>query len=182
MSEQKISAARQVKMQVVEDIKAKVNDSKSVVVVSYHGLTVAEDTELRNEFRKNGVEYKVLKNTLIRFAMEELGHKQFDEHLKGTTSVAFAADEITAAKMVAAAAKKYDNRISAKCGLVDGEFVDAAGVKTLAEMPPKEVLIAKMLGSLNAPISGLAGVLSATLRSLVYAVNAVKDKREAAGA
>ena len=179
MSEQKISASRQAKMQTVEDIKSKVNASKSVVIVSYHGLTVQEDTELRNEFRKNNVEYKVLKNTLIRLALDELGHKGFDGHLNGTTSVAFGADEVGAAKVVMDAAKKYDGKISPKCGLVDGAYVDEKGVKALAAMPPKEELIAKMLGSLNAPIAGFAGVLSATLRSLVYAINAVKDKQAA---
>lgn len=175
--EEKISAARQSKMQVVADIKAKIENSKSVVIVSYSGLTVAQDTELRNEFRKAGVEYKVLKNTLIKRAMDELGHTQFDEALNGTTSVAFAADEVAAAKIVTEATKKYDGKISAKCGLADGEYVDANGVKALAALPPKEVLVAKMLGSLNSPIAGLAGVLSATLRSLVYAINAVKDKQ-----
>ena len=104
--EEKISAARQSKMQVVADIKAKIENSKSVVIVSYSGLTVAQDTELRNEFRKAGVEYKVLKNTLIKRAMDELGHTQFDEALNGTTSVAFAADEVAAAKIVTEAAKK----------------------------------------------------------------------------
>ena len=176
MSE-KISAARQNKMQVVSDIKTKVENAKSVVIVSYSGLTVAQDTELRNEFRKAGVEYKVLKNTLIRRAFDELGQTEFDSFLNGTTSVAFGADEVAAAKVVTEAAKKYEGKISAKCGFVDGAFVDEKGIKALAAMPPKEVLIAKMLGSLNSPISGLAGVLSATLRSLVYAINAVKDKQ-----
>ena len=98
--------------------------------------------------------------------------------MNGTTSVAFCeADEVSAAKVVAEANKKLNGKIEAKCGFVDGAFADANMVKALADMPSKEVLLAKMLGSMNAPISGFVGVLAATLRSFVYAVKAVADKK-----
>ena len=172
-----MSANFEAKKVVVEEIKEKIQNSKSVVFVKFSGLTVAEDTELRREFRKNNVEYKVLKNTLIRRAFNDLGITDFDEDLNGPTSVAFGADEIGASKVIVEAAKKYQDKVSVKSAFVDGGKVDVKGVQTLAAMPSKEELIAKMLGSLQAPISNFVGVLSAMPRSLVIALNAVAEKK-----
>jgi large subunit ribosomal protein L10 len=172
-----MSANKELKVQVVEDIKAKIQNAKSVVLVKFAGLTVAEDTELRREFRKNNVEYKVLKNTLVRRAFNDLGVTDFDEDLNGPTSVAFGADETGASKVIIDAVKKYENKVSVKSAYVDGGRVDEAGVKELASMPSKEELIAKMLGSLQAPIANFVGVLSAMPRSLVIALNAIAEKK-----
>ncbi len=172
-----MSANQEAKKLVVEEIKQKIQDSKSVVLVKFTGLTVAEDTELRREFRKNNVEYKVLKNTLVRRAFNDLGVNDFDEDLNGPTSVAFGADETGAAKVVMEAVKKYDKKVSVKSAYVDGGKVAEAGVKELANMPSKEQLVAKMLGSLQAPIANFVGVLSAMPRSLVIALNAIAEKK-----
>ena len=172
-----MSANFEAKKQVVGEIKERIQNAKSVVFVSFNGLSVAEDTELRREFRKNNVEYKVLKNTLIRRAFNDLGVTDFDAELAGPTSVAFGADETGAAKVIIDAVKKYENKITVKSAYVDGGRVDANGVKALAAMPSKEELIAKMLGSLQAPISNFVGVLSAMPRSLVIALNAVAEKK-----
>ena len=172
-----MSANFEAKKLVVEDIKAKIQNSKSVVFVKFSGLTVAEDTELRREFRKNNVEYKVLKNTLIRRAFNDMGITDFDEDLNGPTSVAFGADETAASKVIVEAAKKYQDKVSVKSAFVDGGKVGIDGVKELAAMPSKEELIAKMLGSLQAPISNFVGVLSAMPRSLVIALNAVAEQK-----
>ena len=171
-----MSANFEAKKQVVEDIKEKIQNSKSVVFVKFNGLTVAEDTELRREFRKNNVEYKVLKNTLIRRAFNDMGITDFDEDLNGPTSVAFGADETGASKVIIDAVKKYQDKVSVKSAFVDGGKVDAKGVKALAAMPSKEELIAKMLGSMQAPLSNFVGVLSAMPRSLVIALNAIAEK------
>ena len=172
-----MSANLEAKKQVVESIKEKIQNAKSVVFVKFNGLSVAEDTELRNEFRKNNVEYKVLKNTLIKRAFNDLGITAFDDDLNGPTSVAFGSDETGAAKVIIEAAKKYENKVSVKSGYVDGGKVDVNGVKELASMPSKEELIAKMLGSLQAPISNFVGVLSAMPRGLVVALSAIADKK-----
>lgn len=172
-----MSANFEAKKVVVEEIKEKIQNSKSVVFVSFKGLSVAEDTELRREFRKNNVEYKVLKNTLVRRAFNDLGVKDFDEDLNGPTSVAFGADETGAAKIIMDAVKKYDTKVAVKCAYVDGGKVNVDGVKALASMPSKEELIAKMLGSLQAPITNFVGVLSAMPRSLVIALNAIAEKK-----
>ncbi|MBR3804739.1 MAG: 50S ribosomal protein L10 [Clostridia bacterium] len=160
-----MSANLEAKKQVVEDIKAKISSAKSVVLVNYSGLTVAEDTELRNAFRKANVEYKVLKNTLVRRAFNELGVDSFDADLNGTTAVAFGADEVGASKIVVENAKKLDNKISAKSAYVNGEYVDKKGVESLASIPSKDALY-----------SMLAGTLSNFIRGLAVALNRVAEK------
>ena len=172
-----MSANIEVKKQVVEEIKSRIQAAKSVVFVNYKGLTVAQDTEFRTEFRKANCEYKVLKNTLVRKAFNELGVTCFDEDLNGPTAVAFGADETAAAKVAIKACEKYNDVISVKSAYVDGQYIDVKGVKALSQMPSKEELIAKMLGSLNSPISGFVGVLSGVSRKLVIALNAVAEKK-----
>ena len=172
-----MSANFEAKKVVVEDIKEKIQNSKSVVFVKFSGLTVAEDTELRREFRKNNVEYKVLKNTLIRRAFNDLGVTDFDADLNGPTSVAFGADETAAAKVIVEAAKKYNEKVTVKCAYVDGSKVDVNGVKALATMPSKEQLVAKLLGTMQAPLANFVGVLQAIPRSLVIALNAIAEKQ-----
>ena len=172
-----MSASKEARKELSQAIKEKIQDAKSVVFVKFNGLTVAEDTELRREFRKNNVEYKVYKNTLIKYAFHDLGVTDFDDDLNGPTAVAFGADETGAAKVIVEAAKKFQDKIIVKSAYVEGGKVDANGVKELAAMPSKEQLVAKMLGSLQAPISNFVGVLSAMPRSLVIALNAVAEKK-----
>lgn len=155
-----MSANVEAKKQVVEEIKAKISNAKSIVLVNYSGLTVAEDTEFRTTFRKAGVEYKVLKNTLVRKAFNELGVTAFDADLNGPTAVAFGADETSSAKVVMEGIKKY-NKMEAKSAYVDGAYLDAAGVKQLASIPSKEELYAKCAGALQSIIAGLAIALKA---------------------
>lgn len=172
-----MSASKEARVELSKVIKQKIQDAKSVVFVKFNGLTVAEDTELRREFRKNNVEYKVYKNTLIKYAFHDMGITDFDEDLNGPTSVAFGSDETGAAKVIINAAKKYQDKITVKSAFVEGGKVDENGVKALAAMPSKEELIAKMLGSMQAPIANFVGVLSAMPRSLVIALNAVAEKK-----
>jgi large subunit ribosomal protein L10 len=172
-----MSASKEARIELSGVIKEKIQDAKSVVFVKFSGLTVAEDTELRREFRKNNVEYKVLKNTLVRRAFNDMGVTDFDEDLNGPTSVAFGADETAAAKVIVNAAKKYQDKVSVKSAYVDGGKVDVKGVMELASMPSKEELIAKMLGSMQAPIANFVGVLSAMPRGLVVALNAIAEKK-----
>lgn len=161
-----MSANKELKEQVVAEITAKIKNSKSVVLVNYKGLTVAEVTELRNAFRKENVEYKVLKNTLVRRAFNELGVTSFDADLNGPTAVAFGSDETSAARIIADAQKKTGDKISAKSAYVEGGYIDANGVKSLAAIPGKEQLIAN-----------LACALSGTIRGLAVALNAVAEKQ-----
>ena len=147
--EKKISENRKAKEAEVEVIKAKIQESKSVVLASYNKLTVLEVTDLRNRFRNASCEYKVYKNTLVRKAFNELGVTDFDGDLNGATAFVFCPDETSGCSIIA------------KSAYVGGAYVDAAGVKRLAAIPSREVLIAKMLGCLQAPIANLAYVLNA---------------------
>lgn len=174
-----MSSNLQIKQQAVAEIVEKFKSAKSVVVVDYMGLTVEEVTGLRAKFRAGGVDYVVYKNTLVRRAIDELKITGFDDVLKGPSAFAFSMkDEISGAKIV----KGYmdnDKRkvLSIKAGYIEGHTIDAKAVEALAALPPKEVLIARLMGSLNAPVTNLVGVLSATLRSLVYAVEAVRKQK-----
>lgn len=149
---------------VVEEIKGKIQASKSVVLAAYNRLTVAEVTDLRGKFRDAHCEYKVYKNTLVRKAFEELGVTAFNNDLNGATVFVFCPDETSGCSIVVKAGK--DNpalaeKLVAKSAYVDGAYVDQEGVKKLAAIPSREVLIAKMLGCLQSPIANFAYVLKA---------------------
>jgi large subunit ribosomal protein L10 len=157
-----MSANVEAKKQIVEEIKAKIQESKSVVFADYNKLTVLEVTELRNEFRKANCEYKVYKNTLIRKAFNELGYTDFDADLNGPTAVVFCADETSGAAIFAKATKTnpaLTEKIVPKCAFLENKYMDKAAVKELSAIPSKEVLIAKMLGCLQSSISKFVYVL-----------------------
>lgn len=161
MSTEKLSTAQQSKRVVVEELKVKIAEAQSFVVLDYKGLTVAQDTELRNEFRKQNVEYKVLKNTLFRKALNELGYTQFDEALNGPSAFAFGtADAIAPAKVAVEGSKKF-NQIKVKCGMFDKQFADAKVVDAMSKVPGREQLLGMLVSVLAAPIRGLAVALNA---------------------
>ena len=167
----------ELKKTVVAEIRDKLGRAQSVVLIDYRGLTVEEVTDLRNQFRKAGVEYAVLKNTMLTLAARDLGIRGLEDYLKGPTAVAFGyQDPVAPAKIITEYLKK-NKKISVKCGMVDRKVVDQAGVTALAELPPREVLIAKLMGSMNALITGFVGVLSGVLRKFVYAVEAVRKQK-----
>lgn len=167
------------KQKIVEEIKEKFQEAQSAVLVDYRGLNVEEITELRSKLREKGVDYKVYKNTMMRFAVKETSLEGLLEYLVGPTAVAFGMeDPVGAAKIINDFVKEHDD-LEIKAGMVDGKVIDVKGIKNLAELPPREMLIAKVLGGLNAPISGFANVLQGTMRSLVYALNGVKEQKEA---
>lgn len=146
----------ELKQQQVEEIKAKIASAKSLVIINYAGLKVKEDTAFRKELRNANVDYQVLKNRLVKRAFNDLGFTQFDEALNGPTAVAFSdTDAVTPAKVIFENIKKL-NKMSAKCGMVEGEYLDEAGIKEIATIPSREALLARMLGSMQSPITGLA--------------------------
>ncbi len=162
---------------VIDEIKDKIQSAQSVVLMSYQGLTAAQDTELRAKLREAGVEYKVLKNRLVKIAFNELGYTDFDADLEGPTALAFGhADAVAPAKILVEYAGKF-GKISVKSGMVDKVAITADGVKELSELPSKEVLVAKVLGTMQAPISGLARVLNGTIGGLAIALKAIADKQ-----
>ncbi len=166
------------KKQVVDELIEKLRLTKSIVLADYRGLTVEQDTQLRNALRKAGVEYRVIKNTLFIRAAKECGFENPEHGLEGPTAAAFSDDYVMPAKVLLEYSTKFE-KYSIKGGIVDGKAVDANGVKYLAELPPKEVLISRVLSGFNAPITGLVNVLNANIRGLVVALNAIAQKQSA---
>ena len=156
------------KKQIVEEIKAKIQASKSVVLADYNKLTVLEVTALRNKFKEANCEYKVYKNTLVRRAFNELGVTDFDNDLNGTTATVFCADETSGAAVFAKAVKEnpaLTEKIVPKCAYLEEKYLDKAAVKELSAIPSKEVLIAKMLGCLQSSISKFVYVLDSIAKA-----------------
>ena len=147
------------KKAVVEALSAKIKEATSVVFVDYKGITVAQDAELRNQFRDAGVEYSVVKNTLTRFAAKNAGY-DFDEILNGSTAMATTnGDPIAPARIVCEFAKKNKLPLSIKGGVVEGSVLTADQLNGFGELPSKNALVAQVLGTFLAPISSLAFVL-----------------------
>lgn len=167
------------KQAIVDELAQKIESAAAGVFVDYRGLTVEEDTKLRAAMRQEGIEYKVVKNTLTRFAVNKIGMTGLDEILNGPTSLAISQDDPAApARVISKFAKEYEV-LEIKSGFVDGKVISISEIKDLADLPSREVLVAKALGGLNAPISGFANVLNANLRGLVIALNAIAEKQSA---
>ncbi len=147
------------KKAVVETLTGKMQEATSVVFVDYKGITVAQDTELRKQFREAGVEYSVVKNTLTNFAAKNAGY-DFSKILNGTTAMASTTgDPIAPARIVCEFAKKNKNTLSIKGGMVEGSVLSADQLNGFGELPSKSALVASVLGTFLAPISSLAFVL-----------------------
>ena len=150
----------ELKQPIVEEISGAIKDAASVVVVDYRGLTVAEDTQLRKNLREAGVSYKVYKNTLVKRAVEGTDFEPISEVLEGPSAFAVSTEDATApARVLAEFAKKAPN-LEIKAGVVEGTYYDAEGMKAIAAVPSREVLLSKLLGSLQSPITNLARVLN----------------------
>ncbi|MDR2737042.1 MAG: 50S ribosomal protein L10 [Gracilibacteraceae bacterium] len=166
------------KQRVVEDIKAKFQNAKSVVLADYRGLTVAEATELRANLRASQVEYRVLKNTMVTRAVRELGYEGLVPHLKGPTAVAFCADPVAPAKLLVEFAGKH-KQLVIKAGVVEGDIITAKEVMALAELPSREQLLGKVAGLIQAPLSRWANCLQSPLRKMGYALNELNRVKNA---
>ncbi|HHT86255.1 MAG TPA: 50S ribosomal protein L10 [Clostridiales bacterium] len=151
----------------VAEIAEKIRKAQSIVIFDYRGLTVSEVTELRSNMRKANVEYVVLKNSMVERAAQEAGlDPKINEMLKGPSAFAFGYDDpVAPAKILKEAVKKF-KKCAIKGGVVDGVINDAASIEVLADMPSREQLIARMLGSLMGPITKLAIVLDALSKKM----------------
>jgi len=167
-------AIRPEKQQAVAELKEAMGKAKSVVFADNNGLTVAQVTKLRRELRAAGGELKVAKNTLIGIAARELGIEGLDQYLHGPTTVAFSyEDEAAVAKKIREVfAKERDPKFVVKAGILEGKVIDAAGVKALADLPSREVLLAQVLAGIQAPLQGVAGAINGLLASFAYALDA----------
>lgn len=178
MSEKAINA----KKEVVEEIKEKINTAQSATLVEFNKINVKEISELRNQFRDANVEYKVYKNSLLRFAFEQLGFDQFEEELTGSNALILSYGDVIDGPKVADKFIEEDDqnkeRLIIKSGIVDGVYQSPDQMKAISKLPAKEQLAGMLVYTLQAPIKNLAIDLNETNAKIVYALNAIKEQKE----
>jgi len=172
--------AKAAKAEKVTALHTKFVDAKAAILADYSGLNVQQMAELRSQLREAVVELHVVKNTLARRAVEETSFLPLADHFVGPTSVAFSQhDAVAMAKALMEYAKK-EPKLNVRVGFVEGQLLAPGQITALAELPPREVLVGRMLASMQSPVTGFVGVLQGVLRQLVYALQAVRDAKEKA--
>ena len=150
----------EVKQPIVDKIAEEIKDAQSVVLVDYRGLTVAQDTELRKQLREAGVIYKVYKNTMMKRAFEGTDFAQLDEYLEGPNAIAISKEDATAPARILAKYAKTVPTLELVAGVVEDTYYDKAGIEALSQVPSREELLGKLLGSIQSPIANFARVLN----------------------
>ncbi|MDY2594172.1 MAG: 50S ribosomal protein L10 [Oliverpabstia sp.] len=150
----------ELKKPIVEEISQNIADAESVVLVNYSGLTVAQDTQLRKELREAGIIYKVYKNTMMNFAFQGTPCEAMCKDLDGTNALAISKTDATAPARIIAKFAKTAPKLELVAGVVEGGYYDQNGIKALAEVPSREELLGKLLGSIQSPIANFARVIS----------------------
>ena len=166
------------KEQLVSELNEKIKGAKAFYYTDFTGLNVKHMTELRRRFRRAGVEYVVIKNSLALRSVKEVGLT--GQALKGPTGIVIGKDPVAAAKVLAEFAKENEQRPTVKGGMLDGKPINVAQVKQLAQMPSRDQMLSEILGGLNSPLSAFAGALSGMLQMTVGVFEALKQKQEAA--
>jgi len=176
-----LAISRERKKELIDQYVEMLSQSRGVILTNYRGLTVSQIESVRNKLRELNSPYHVVKNTLLRQALEQSGVSVPEQVLTGPLAVSFCYDELPAtAKVLIDLAKNID-ALQVTGGLMGQRVVDAEGVKALAALPPREVLLAQVVGGFQAPISGLVSALSGILRSFVYVLQARKEQLEGSG-
>lgn len=171
---------RQSKEALVAEFAEKLKQTKAVFLADYRGLNVEQATALRRKLHDVGIEYRVAKNTLLRLAARETHAACLDEKLTGPTAIALVKDDPVAPAKALVEFAKAHNAFELKAGALEGKLLSVDDIKALSDLPSREELLAKMLGSMNAPVSNFVGVLAAIPRSLVQVLSAIKDQKDAA--
>jgi len=169
------------KQEAVAQIAGKLSAAKSVFLTDYSGLTVQAITRLRRNLRNSQVEFQVSKNTLTRLAAQQAGYQDLVPHLEGPTAVAYGMGDPTAPAKVITEFLKSNEKPKIKAIIFEGKYFEAKSFDDIAQLPSREQLLSRLLGSLNAPMTGLANSLAGVIRKLAYALNAVADSKKAAG-
>lgn len=155
-----MSSNLEMKKAIVEEIKEKLNNAKSLILSDYRGLNVEETTELRKQFREAGIDYKIYKNNLVKIALEGTDYESLTEDLKGPNAIAFAyEDPVVPAKIIKDFSEDHEN-LQLKTGIIEGDYFDAEKMAKIAEIPSKDELIVKFLGSIKSPVNNFVYLLS----------------------
>lgn len=167
------------KQQVVAELHDKLQRAQAVFLADFRGMDVGKATELRNELRKAAVEYKVVKNTLLDLASRDTDKESLQPHFTGPTAVALSYDDpVAAAKVLSKFAKEQQATFKLKAGVLTGKAITVPDIQALADLPSREVLLAKLLGTIQAPVANFVGVLAAVPGSFVRALDAIKNQKE----
>jgi large subunit ribosomal protein L10 len=171
---------RDSKQQIVNELHDKLLRAKAAFLADFRGLNVQKATQLRDELRKAQVEYKVVKNTLLELASKDTDKESLNAHFAGPTAIVLSYDDpVAAAKVLSKFAKEQANVFKLKAGVLTGKPMSVADIQALADLPSREVLIAKMLGSMQAPATNFVGVLAAVPGSFVRALDAIRAQKAA---
>jgi len=162
----------------VAELREELTNARTMIISEYRGLTVKEIAEIRRALRKQDVRYRVVKNRLLRIAAEGSVREALHPMLTGPTAIAFGADEAGTAKAVLDATRPYNKVVRIKGAVLGDKSIDADAVTRLAALPSREVLLAKLAGGMQAPVATLAGLLSAPLRNLGYALAQVAEQKQ----
>jgi large subunit ribosomal protein L10 len=165
------------KVAVVEEVRQRLGAASAAVVTEYRGLTVAELAELRRSLAAAGGDYKVYKNTLVRLAVAGSDHEPLHDLLTGPTAIAFVREDVSAVAKALREFSRAQPSLVVKGGLMDGAALSPAQLTALADLPSRDVLLARFAGALSAPLSQLAGLLQALPRNLAYGLSALVDQR-----
>jgi len=169
------------KVEAVAEIRARLEKAPAVVLTNYRGINVATMTRLRKQMREAGIDYKVVKNTLAKRALDEMKIAGLDEFLEGPTAIAFSTVDPVAPARVIVSFMKDVKELEIKAGLLEKRFVSAEGVRALADLPSREVLLARVAGVFVSPLSVFASLLSAPMRNVAYGLEALRKQRESEG-
>lgn len=174
-----MAKTKQYKQEAVQTLVADIKAAKSVVFANFQGLSVAESEELRNKCREQNIAFVASKKTLLKRALAEVGMEVDTKSFEGGVAVVFGKeDEVAPAQTIANFAKDHEV-VTIFGGVLEGNFIDSIKVTELSKLPSKQELYAKLVGTINAPVSGFVNVLAGNIRSLVNVLNAVKDTKEA---
>ena len=151
----------ELKQPIIQEISGLLSNATAAVLVDYRGLTVAQDTALRKELREAGITYRVYKNTMMNFAVNDTAYADLAKHLEGPTAIAVTEGDSTApARILAKYAKDTADKLQLKAGVVEGTYFDEKGIMAVADVPAREVLLGRLFGSMQSPIANLARVLN----------------------
>lgn len=168
------------KQEVIHRLKEQFQESSSVICVDFRGVNVGQITQFRSQLREASGTYRVVKNTLARRAITETSFQELDQFLVGPTGIVFCpGDPMDLAKVVKKFVAETNGALKIKGGIVDGAVFDAKGIEKVATLPSRQELLAQLVASLQAPVSGLVGTLEGVFREFVYTMQAIADQKDA---
>ena len=175
------NAARAHKVEVIDEVKTRLGEASASIVSEYRGLTVAQLAELRNALASVGGDYKIFKNTLIRRAVDGGEYQPLAEYLTGPNALTFVQGDISPVAKALRDFSRANPHLVIKGGLADGSLLSTSDLAALADLPSRDVLLARLAGALAAPMQQMAGLLQALPRNLAYGISALMEQRESGG-